>query len=273
VNSDLHEFERLVAALRPWLPQLVIVGGWAHRLHHEHPQATRPSFQPLRTRDADVAFGTRAALAGRISQALSDAGFREELSSNETPPIAQYFLGADNQGFYAEFLTPLTGDGTRRDGRANTTISRAGISAQQLRHLEVLLIAPWQLPIGGDPSSSLSEPTTLNITNPAAFLAQKLLIHAARMPAKQAQDILYIYDTLQLFGRNWDELAVLWREQVRPKLTPKQLGAIHEMRIRLFTATTDVIRSAARIPVDRTLRPDDVRAVCDLGLATVLADG
>lgn len=36
MRDDLEDFERLVAALKPWLPELVVVGGWAHRLHHEH---------------------------------------------------------------------------------------------------------------------------------------------------------------------------------------------------------------------------------------------
>jgi hypothetical protein len=35
---------RLVGALRPWLPQPVIVGGWDHRLHRFHPLATRERF-------------------------------------------------------------------------------------------------------------------------------------------------------------------------------------------------------------------------------------
>lgn len=147
--SDLDDFERLTSALTPWLEELVIVGGWAHRLHHEHPLAQAPAYAPVRTRDADVAFGTRARLKGTIAKALADAGFREEFSSDETPPVAQYHLGTDDQGFYAEFLTPLVGSGTKRDGGADATEARSGIVAQKLRHLEVLLVAPWSIAVGG----------------------------------------------------------------------------------------------------------------------------
>jgi hypothetical protein len=35
--EDLRASARLVTALRPWLDQLVVVGGWAHRLHRFHP--------------------------------------------------------------------------------------------------------------------------------------------------------------------------------------------------------------------------------------------
>lgn len=123
------EFERLISALQPWLTNVVIIGGWAHRLHQAHPLAQSLGHDPVYTRDADVAFDTQARLEGQIADALHTAGFIETLSSDETPPVAQYQLGVEDQGFYAEFLTPLTGSGIRRDGSADATIERAGIIA------------------------------------------------------------------------------------------------------------------------------------------------
>ena len=38
--EDSDGFARLIDAIRPWLSHLVIVGGWAHRLHRFHPIAT-----------------------------------------------------------------------------------------------------------------------------------------------------------------------------------------------------------------------------------------
>jgi hypothetical protein len=43
--NDLPAMARLLEALRPWLPYLVVVGGWAHRLHRYHPLADPPSFE------------------------------------------------------------------------------------------------------------------------------------------------------------------------------------------------------------------------------------
>jgi hypothetical protein len=37
VQSDVEYFTRLVDALEPWLDQVVIIGGWAHRLYRQHP--------------------------------------------------------------------------------------------------------------------------------------------------------------------------------------------------------------------------------------------
>jgi hypothetical protein len=270
--TDEPEFARLIAALRPWLDQVVIVGGWAHRLHHAHPLAQAPTHEPVRTRDADVAFGARARLSGRIADALRAAGFVEALSSDETPPVAQYHLGTEDQGFYAEFLTPLTGSGMRRDGTPDATMVRAGIVAQKLRHLEVLLVAPWRCPVGGGQASVLEESVEVAVANPVSFVAQRLLIYAGRAPAKRAQDILYLHDTIQLFGASLEQLNAIWRNDVSPSLTLNQRVSVRVVRQQLFASATDTIRDAARIPVDRLLRPEEVRAVCALGLATLLAD-
>ena len=83
--DDFAEIARLIDALRPWLAHLVIVGGWAHRLHRFHPLANPPAYQPLRTRDADVAFSLMAPLEGDIGAALEAADFREELSGEIRP--------------------------------------------------------------------------------------------------------------------------------------------------------------------------------------------
>lgn len=196
----------------------------------------------------------------------------ETLSSDETPPVAHYQLGTDDQGFYTEFLTPLTGSGVRRDGTADTTVARAGIIAQKLRHLEVLLVAPWRCPVGGGEGSVLDTPAEVAVANPVSFVAQRLLIHASRAPAKRAQDILYLHDTVQLFGASLEPFNAIWRTDVSPSLSRTQRALVHDERERLFATVTDTIREAARIPVDRRLRPEDVRAVCALGLSTLLAD-
>ena len=48
-------FARLIAALEPWLQQIVIVGGRAHQLYRLHPHAQHPDYPPLSTLDTDVA--------------------------------------------------------------------------------------------------------------------------------------------------------------------------------------------------------------------------
>src|SRR5262249_9742544 len=146
--EDLANFARLVEAIRPWLPHLVIVGGWAHRLHWFHPLASSQEYQPLRTRDDDLAFSLNAPLEGDLGDALRQAGFEEELSGEHTPPVTHYHLGEEDAGFYAEFLTVKQGSDVKRDGKPDLTVSKAGITAQKLRHLELLLAEPWKVQIG-----------------------------------------------------------------------------------------------------------------------------
>ncbi len=82
--EDLEAFARRLRALRPWLGQLVVVGGWAHRLHRLHPLAEAPNHPPLRTRDTDLAFETNAIFVGDVREALLGAGFTEEVRRIET---------------------------------------------------------------------------------------------------------------------------------------------------------------------------------------------
>ena len=99
--EDFDAFARLVTALGPWLGQLVVVGGWGHRLQRFHRLATPPGYLPLRTRDTDLAFSTNAALAGDMRSALRDAGFTEDLFGHDAPPATHYRLGKEDGAFYA----------------------------------------------------------------------------------------------------------------------------------------------------------------------------
>ena len=216
--EDLANFARLIEAIRSWLIHFVIVGGWAHRLHRFHPLATYQEHSPLRTRDVDLAFSLTAPLEGDLSQALSKAGFKEELLGEYTPPVIHYSLGEEDGGFFAEFLTVKKGDGLRRDGKPDLTVSKAGITAQKLRHLDLLLEAPWKIHVAAGTKIPVEHPVDLSVPNPVSFIVQKLLIQKHRDPEKQAQDTLYIHDTLELFGASLEELQKIWENDVRPKM-------------------------------------------------------
>jgi hypothetical protein len=267
--EDLANFAHLVEAIQQWLPHIVIVGGWAHRLHRFHPLATAQDYQPLRTRDVDLAFSPRAPLAGDLKQALTEAGFKEELSGESTPPVTHYTLGRDELGFYAEFLTVLQGDGRRRDGQRDLTMAKGGITAQKLRHLDLLLIAPWKIIIVPEKGVPVEQPVDILVTNPVSFMVQKFLIHSRRDANKKAQDVLYIHDTLELFGGSLEQLRNVWEDEVQPNMPARTAKTAMTTATELFENVTDVIRDAARIPQDRRLQPENIRAACEYGLEEV----
>ena len=264
---DVEAMAALIDALKPWRERVVLVGGWAHRLHRLHPRAKVPSYRPVVTRDADVALDTSARLEGDIAQALEAAGFTNKLTGDHHPPVSHFQLGEDDAGFYAEFLSPLRGSGVRRDGTEDATEAVGGITTQKLRHLELLLQAPWTLDLIPTDELPIAEPTRVLVANPTGFIVQKLLIHHLRTADKKAQDLLYVHDTFELFGAHLTELNRLWRDEVGPSLLPDHRVEAIDLGRTLFASVNDRIRAAVRITsADRQLRPEELRARGEIGM-------
>ena len=268
--NDLEPFAKLVEALDPWRGQLVFVGGWAHRLHTLHPKANKLDYQPVFTRDTDLALRHDVPLDGNIKVALEAKGFTEDLSGEASPPFAHYTLGSEDQGFYAEFLTPLVGSAYRRDGKPNATMSTAGISAQKIRHLDLLMVAPWVVTVGPQNGMPLQGPTDLQVANPLCFMLQKFLIKKDRARDKRSQDLLYVYDTIQLFSGQLAEFKASWEEVIEPALGKESEKVLRECSAS-FASITDELIGAASIPQDRKgLTAEDMQRVCQYAFSEIL---
>jgi hypothetical protein len=200
---------------------------------------------------------------------MKTAGFHEHFSGEHTPPITQYRLEGDDQGFFAEFLAPLHGSGLKRNGQPDVTVAKAGVTAQKLRHLNLLLVHPWSVQLTREIGVPVNSPVNVMLPNPVTFIAQKLLIQKHRQPDKKAQDALYIHDTLELFGGELTVLKALWQKEIRPTLHDKTARTVEELQREHFRVVTDVIRNAARIPQDRVVTADRMRATCAYGLGEI----
>lgn len=266
---DIEAFAKLAQALAPWRGQLVFIGGWAHRLHRFDPRANKLEYQPVFTRDTDLAFANKTPIEGDMKSALIEHGFKEELTGEHKPPVAHYTLGKENGGFYAEFLTPLIGSGIKRGGAPDATMEMAGISAQKIRYLDILLVHPWVITL--DPKIGVPLPSAMDIqvVNPLSFMVQKFLIQKYRPVAKQAQDLLYIYDTLELFGALMPEFKTTWEAVIKPELGGLS-DLVREVSKTTFSKVSDVIRNAALIPQDRRLSPEQVQLTCQLAFDQIL---
>jgi len=269
-NPEFASFARLVESLTPWLDQVVIIGGWAHRLHRLHPLAQPLLYEPLATLDADVALPRRIRVAGdEIYQRLAANGFEAEFLGHHRPPAAHYRLTDPGIHFYAEFLTPLVGGAVGRTGKQNATLRVGGVSSQNLRYIEVLLAAPWSLALSAATGFPLANETTVQIANPVSFLAQKILIHRRRTRDERAKDILYMHDTIETFATRIDELRAEWVTNIRPELHANNVRTVQSAATTLFGAVTDPIRSASRIVQGRILTPDSIRETCNLGFSRI----
>jgi hypothetical protein len=267
--NDFEAFAKLVQAVDPWRGQLIFIGGWGHRLHTLHPLASKLDFQPIFTRDTDLAFANKTPLEGDIKTALAAKGFQEELSGDFKPPTAHYTLGNDQSGFYVEFLTPLVGSGRKRNGEQDATVEKARISAQKIRHLDILLVDPWLVSVGPENGVPVGASVDLQVANPLCFMVQKFLIKQSRLPRKKAQDLLYVHDTIQLFGNLLPDFKLSWEKVVAPALARASETVLEECK-ESFERVTDTIREAAAIPQDRKISAEELHATCKYAFSEIM---
>ena len=74
----------------------------------------------------------------------------------------------------------------------------------------------------------------VSISNSVAFIAQKVLIQAKRGREDRAKDILYIHDTLEVFGARLPELRELWQRSVAPQLDKRDAAKVTRAADMLF---------------------------------------
>ena len=200
-----------------------------------------------------------------IRDRLLAHGFTEELYGESRPPAVHYFLGGEQSGFYAEFVSPLQGNALDRKQRPKLTLEIAGIVTQQLRYIELLLHEPWTVHLNSDHFTG-----AVRIANPVTYLAQKVLIHGVRDREDRAKDILYMHDTFELFGAQLPNLAELWLKVVSPQLHPRASRTVSQTSKNLFGFLTDDIRRAAEISTHRALSPEAILAVCRYGYIQII---
>jgi hypothetical protein len=265
---DAVAFGRLLDALRPWLPVVVIAGGWAHRLYRLHPLAHPPPYPALMTKDADVALDPDdvPATAG-IRERLIEAGFVEDFTGEDRPPVTRYRLGERSSTNVAEFLAPLTGGEYRRDGTRDVTVRVGGVNAQKLRFVDLLLLEPWTVELHAG-EIQLSAPASVKVPNPASYLAQKILIHGYRKASERPKDIIYVHDTLETFAAALPDMRKTWSAHLKPTLGDKQLRRIELAIGTLEAGISDDVREAAvqARAVGRDLSASRLAEVCAYGL-------
>lgn len=186
-ETDLLAFLKTIEVLKPYLKEIVIVGGWVPLLYRRYGRI--PSRHPsVRTMDIDVAVPRHLEERRRptIDELLSSAGYQVRVHGLDIS-IVKYEL--EFPVAEIEFLTPEVG----RPGKATITVQR-GLTAQALRYLQILLENTKDIEIN-DTVSGLDVSLVVRVPSPSAFVYQKGLTLSSRH-SKVSKDLYYIFDLL-----------------------------------------------------------------------------
>lgn len=211
----------VLRAIAPYLDSLVLVGGFAVRLYRFHPRAAPTGIVPLVTFDVDFVTPPELKIkAGRrLSDLIAAADLELHFFGDHKPPVMKFFSkkgeapgqGTAQDQYYVEFLTPLIGGGTDSAGNIGGTQEiQKGVTAQRLRYLDLLTVAPWQIPLARLPrmGAKVGDRGFVKVPDPGLFIVQKLLI--SRETGRQEErpkDMAYIYEVLTLFRGELRQLA------------------------------------------------------------------
>jgi hypothetical protein len=268
-DPEIVPFSKFIGALDPWLEQVVLIGGWAHRLYRLDFRARNLEYLPLTTLDGDVAVPTKLKVEERnVRKRLLEAGFQEEFVGEDQPPATHYHYG-EGGGFYVEFLAPLVGSEYDRRGRRKATKEVGGVSSQLLRYIEVLMVSPWKIELGEKNGYPLKPAKKIQIANPASFLAQKILIHRERDYKERAKDLLYMHDTIELFSEHLGELREIFAKDVLPTLHTRRIAELTGAADDLFGNVEDTIREAVLMATGRKLSPERLAETARAGLKEI----
>lgn len=193
-ETDLLSLLKTIEVLKPYLEEIVIVGGWVPFLYRAYGQM--PFRHPsVRTMDIDVAVPRRLKERERptIDELLSSAGYKVVHGLDAS--IVKYELLSPVAEI--EFLTPEVG----RPGGATITVQR-GLNAQALRYLQILLENTKEIEIN-DTVSGLGFSLVVKVPSPGAFVYQKGLT-LSRRHSKASKDLYYIFDLLDSSTEVWD---------------------------------------------------------------------
>jgi hypothetical protein len=224
----------------------------------------------LLTLDTDVAIPARLEVREQdLRERLTSAGFKEHFLGDHQPPATHYRLGDEEGSFYAEFLTPLIGSERDQRGNLRATTRVAGVTSQNLRYVDLLLASPLKVELSQANGFPFEHPKQVQIAHPTRFMAQKLLIHDRRERRSRAKDILYLHDSIELFGASLKVLTEEWKLAAKPALAEGAVRTIEGAPDTVFSKVTDDIRGAAQAAAGRALTPEGVQELCRAGLKVV----
>jgi hypothetical protein len=187
MNTDLTPLIEVLEVVKPYLADIVLVGGWVPIVYAECTSIYRT--KTMGTGDVDLACPHPLDVKGEaVDHLLTGAGFQCELSGDTKIPYCKYVKG---QELEIEFLTPLKGDGSTEVEKL-----QEGLMAEALRYLDVLL--------AHTDTVEIDEDLVVRVPLISAFLFQKgLSFPERRSQLKLDKDLYYIFKVVETVDREY----------------------------------------------------------------------
>ena len=201
-------------ALKPYLSDLVISGGWVPFIYHTYLGTPRPKHPPLMTEDLDISVATDLLPGSRPSLSTflkpdRRSGISLGHFGPKGPEETVYKATKDGAEIEVTFMSP------RRGGDERQAIAiPAGVISTLLRYIDVLLASNMKVRIADQTSNGQSVDVEAIVATPEAYCFQKGLSFVERATRyKKSKDLYYLFDLLA----NYPELRRRCEEEI-PKL-------------------------------------------------------
>ena len=185
---------KTLTVLRPYLPQIVIGGGWAPFLYYRYLAKNR-ELTPVLTRDIDFMVGHQVPIVGSqtIDEILTkEAKLTTAFKNLDNPAVIHYEGTIEGVEVEIEFLTDQTGSQEER-----VLVVQKGLHAEALRYVSIIVENTLQLEIDDAESAQGDRPLIVQVPKPGAYIFQKGLSFPARRDKQKAsKDLYYIFDIL-----------------------------------------------------------------------------
>jgi hypothetical protein len=231
-------FVDAVDVLRPYLTDIVCLGGCANALYRFHRVAAGVPFGFVGTKDVDMGVPQRLPPDGRppVAELMSNIGFRELTCGDADDAVIKYGPRHESSPVDLEFLCGKSGLSRTDQNRAALSVQE-GLYAQPLRYLEMLMFNTWDVSLERVPGLERVHDVTVRVPNPAAYVVAKILIRRENRPlAAMQKDCFYIYEISVLFRDAMDSIRMEY-DRLAP-CAPKWKRRFAQDAQRLFSATT-----------------------------------
>jgi hypothetical protein len=135
--------------------------------------------------------------------------------------------------------------------------------------VDLLLGSPWNVELSRATGFPFENAKQIQIAHPTRFIAQKLLIQDRRERRSRAKDILYLHDTIELFGDSLDVLQEEWNLGTKQALSENAIRTVEGAADGLFSKVSEDVRGAVQAAAGRALTPERMQELCYAGLKLI----